>query len=156
MAVRSNPSIFYSIIGVTELLHCILLVYREKSCLEQGSTTVTTLDLIHRQEVTHGAGGAAICSLNFKMHPCLVGVNQTVSCAFISFFHLFKGESLSVFIDTAAPLPSGHLRQRENSKPPPAPTNTQQRNRLWTETWTGFGPDQIRPELHSRSGLGAV
>lgn len=38
----------------------------------RGATKVTTLDLIYMQEVAHGAGGAAVCSLNFGVSACLV------------------------------------------------------------------------------------
>lgn len=64
-----------------------------------------------------------------------------------NFFHdfdFFKHDSFSVFINNPAPFLSGHLRQRENSEPPPVLTNTEQQIRLWTETRTGFGPDQMQ------------
>lgn len=54
------------------------LLYIGGVYIQWGSTTITTLDLIHRQEITRGAGGAAICSLNLRMCPCLVRVYQTV------------------------------------------------------------------------------
>lgn len=58
----------------------------DQRCLQRGSTTVTTLDLIHRQEITHSVGGAAIRSLDFLMCPQLIGRIQTISL--LQFLHL--------------------------------------------------------------------
>lgn len=78
MAVKPDCSICYnrSHRTVTVILYPFVFLEKKMTALlyislQLGSTTATTLDLIHKQEITHGAGGAAVCSLNLRVHPHL-------------------------------------------------------------------------------------
>lgn len=116
-----------------------------------GSTTVTTLDLSHKQEVTHGAGGAAVCSLNCRMHPRLVGVN--VFFFWLLQFPSFKHESLCVLLRFCQDT-SGTERKQASWPPVTDQHSTTKQTLDWRDwDWIWTRPDQTRT-IHSRSGLG--
>lgn len=120
----------------------------DQRCLQRGSTTVTTLDLIHRQEITHSVGGAAIRSLDFLMCPRLIGRIQTISL--LQFLHL-KVSRCGFFFQPIS------VRTPQTEREQPAASCTDQHSTTkqildWNQAWIWTRPDQTRTTQPVRTG----